>query len=135
MVDQQRKLVYPPAGTVDQIDEYHGVTVADPYRWLEDVQAEETKAWVDAQQRLTASYLAAIPARAQLKQRLTTLWNYERYDVFFKRGGRYFFLKNDGLQHQSVLYTMMAWDGEPMLPRAEVLRDGTIRSKETLGEA
>ena len=99
MVDQQQKLVHPPTRRVDQVDECHGVTVADPYRWLEDMQAEETKARVDAQQRLTASYLAAIPTRAQINQRLTALWNYERYDVFFKRGGRPFF-HHSGVRHR-----------------------------------
>src|SRR5262245_1746624 len=128
MAEREQRLIYSPTHTVDQIDDYHGVKVADPYRWLEDLNAEETKAWVEAQNRLISGYLAEVPARDRLKQRLTALSNYERYDVLFKRSGRYFFLKNDGLQNQSILYTMTALDGEPqlLLDPNRLSEDGTV---------
>ena len=95
---------YPVTKKVDQVDDYFGVKVADPYRWLEDDNSEETKAWVEAQNKVTFDYLATIPQREMLKNRLTELWNYEKYSAPFKRGDRYFYYKNDGLQNQSVLY-------------------------------
>src|ERR1700726_86898 len=93
-------LTYPQARRSDQVDDYHGTKVADPYRWLEDTDSAETHAWVEAENKLTFGYLKQIPERAALKARLTTLWNYERYGVPFKEGGRYFYTKNDGLQNQ-----------------------------------
>src|SRR6185295_65516 len=101
----QKSARYPESKRMDQVDDYHGTRVADPYRWLEDTDSEETKAWVAAQNKLTFSYLDEIPARAQIKERLTRLWNFERYGVPFKEGSRYFYGKNDGLQNQSVVYT------------------------------
>lgn len=100
----QTKFNYPNAKKVDQTDVYHGVTVADPYRWLEDVDSDETKAWVEAENKVTNDYLATIPQREQIKKRLTELWNYEKYSAPFKAGKHYFYYKNDGLQNQSVLY-------------------------------
>ncbi len=100
----QNKFTYPNAKKVDQIDDYQGVKVADPYRWLEDVDSAETKAWVDAENKVTNDYLATIPQREQLKKRLTELWNYEKYTAPFKAGKHYYYYKNDGLQNQSVLY-------------------------------
>jgi len=97
---------YPSTRRADVVDEYHGVKVADPYRWLEDDNSPETKAWVDAENAVTFGYLRRIPEREAIRARLTKLWNYERYGVPFKQGGRYFISKNDGLQNQSVLYTM-----------------------------
>ena len=87
--------------------------MADPYRWLEETDAPQTKAWVAAQNKVTFAYLEQIPARNQIKQRLTQLWNYERYGVPVKIGGRYFFTRNDGLQNQSVLYTTRSLATEP----------------------
>ena len=107
------RLAYPITRTTNQVDVYHGVAVADPYRWLEDDNAPETKAWVEAQNQVTFEFLAQIPEREAIKKRLTQLWNYERYGVPFKQGSRYFFSKNDGLQNQSVLYTLTALDGTP----------------------
>lgn len=95
---------YPVAKKVDQVDTYHGVKVADPYRWLEDVDSAETKAWVDAENKVTGDYLATIPQREGIKKRLTELWNYEKYTAPFKAGKHYYYYKNDGLQNQSVLY-------------------------------
>ena len=119
---------YPKTRKVEQTDVYHGVTVADPYRWLEDDNADETKAWVAEQNKLTFGYLEKIPQRAAIKERLTQLWNYERWGVPSKRGGRYFLTRNDGLQNQAVLYTLDALTAEPRLlldPNA-LSPDGTI---------
>src|SRR6202012_5180522 len=97
-------LAYPTARQVDQVDDYHGVKVADPYRWLEDDNSAETKDWVEAENKVTFAYLDAIPARDRFKERLTKLWNYERFGVPFHEGDRYFFTRNSGLQNQRVLY-------------------------------
>lgn len=107
-------LTYPATATVDHVDNYHGTEVADPYRWLEDDvrESEAVAAWVAAQNEVTSAYLATIPERSRIKDRLTELWNYERYSLPFDEGGRYFFTRNDGLQNQSVLYTMDRLDGE-----------------------
>ncbi len=99
----QTKYDYPSARKADQTDDYHGVKVADPYRWLESY-TDETQAWIDAENRLTDSYLATIPQREGIKERLTELWNYERFSAPSKIGKRYIYSKNDGLQNQSVLY-------------------------------
>ncbi len=88
---------------VDQVDDYHGASVSDPYRWLEDVDAPETLEWIQAQNALTFSYLEQIPARAQIRQRLTALWDYARAQAPYKYGARYFQLRNSGLQNQDVL--------------------------------
>ncbi|MHC5722342.1 MAG: S9 family peptidase, partial [Nostoc sp.] len=88
--------------------------VADPYRWLEDPDSEETRTWIEAQNQVTFGYLSEIPTREKIKQRLTKLWDYEKYGIPFKEGeslgdgssDRYFYFKNDGLQNQSVLYTL-----------------------------
>jgi prolyl oligopeptidase len=97
-------LTYPAIAASSQVDVYHGVRVPDPYRPLESLGDPTTKRWVDAQNALSQPMLESIPVRAKIKQRLTELWNYERYDVPVKRGGRYFYLRNDGLQDLSVLY-------------------------------
>ncbi|PIL44942.1 S9 family peptidase [Massilia eurypsychrophila] len=119
---------YPASKKVDQQDNYHGTTIADPYRWLEDANSAETKEWVDAQNRVTQSYLGQIPAREAIKQRLTKLWNYERYSVPYKEGGRYFYSRNDGLQNQSVLYTMDKLGDAPrmLLDPNTLALDGTV---------
>jgi len=121
-------LKYPATPRVDQVDVYHGVPVEDPYRWLEDDNSIQTKAWVEAQNRVTFSYLRRIPQRGAIKQRLTKLWNYERYGVPFKEGGRYFYSRNDGLQNQSVLYTLTSLDAEPvvLLDPNTLSSDGTV---------
>jgi prolyl oligopeptidase len=121
-------LSYPVAKKVDQTDDYHGTKVADPYRWLEDANSLETKAWVDAENKVTQSWLAQIPQREAIRQRLTQLWNYERYSVPYKEGGRYFFSRNDGLQNQSVLYTMTSLSATPrlLLDPNTLATDGTV---------
>ena len=119
---------YPPARKSDQVDDYHGVKVADPYRWLENLDSEETRAWVEAQNKLSFGYLASIPARTTLKERLTKLWNYEKYGVPFKEGNRYFYTRNSGLQNQSVLYTVSSLDAQPqlVLDPNTLSADGTV---------
>jgi prolyl oligopeptidase len=121
-------LTYPVTRKVDQTDNYHGTTIADPYRWLEDANSADTKAWVDAENKVTQSYLAQIPARDAIRQRLTRLWNYERYSVPYKEGGRYFYSRNDGLQNQSVLYTMKSLSDKPrvLLDPNTLAADGTV---------
>ena len=119
---------YPPARKSDQVDDYHGVKVADPYRWLEDLDSEETRAWVEAENKLSFGYLASIPARTALKERLTKLWNYEKYSTPFKEGNRYFYSRNSGLQNQSVLYTVTSLDAPPqlVLDPNTLSADGTV---------
>jgi prolyl oligopeptidase len=119
---------YPAARKSDQVDDYHGVKVADPYRWLEELDSEETRAWVEAQNKLSFGFLEAIPARAALKDRLTKLWNYEKYGVPFKEGNRYFYTRNSGLQNQAVLYTVTALDAPPqmVLDPNTLSADGTV---------
>jgi prolyl oligopeptidase len=121
-------LAYPATRTVDQVDRLHGVEVADPYRWLEDLESPETAAWVAAENRVTTGYLATIPEREPIRRRLTELWNYEKYDVPTKQGARYFFAKNDGLQNQSVIYTLDRLDGTPrkLIDPNTLSGDGTI---------
>src|ERR1044071_393175 len=93
---------YPQARKGDQMDDYHGTKVADPYRWLENPDSPESREWIEAENKLTFGYLEKIPAREKIKERLTELWNFERYGVPHKEGGNYFLSKNDGLQNQSV---------------------------------
>ena len=123
-----RKLPYPRTAKGDVVETLHGVRVPDPYRWLEDDNAPDTKAWVEAQNKVTFGYLEQIPARAPLKERLTKLWNFERYGAPQKEGGRYVFSKNDGLQSQSVLYTMHTLDETPrvLLDPNKLSADGTV---------
>jgi prolyl oligopeptidase len=121
-------LAYPAAQKVGQTDDYHGTVIPDPYRWLEDANSDATRAWVEAENKLTQSVLAQIPQRAAIRQRLSQLWNYERYSVPFKEGGRYFYSRNDGLQNQAVLYTMDALDAAPrlLLDPNTLAADGTV---------
>ena len=119
---------YPPTRKSEQVDDYHGVKVADPYRWLEELDSEETKAWVEAQNKLSFNYLAAIPSRNALKDRITKVWNYEKYGVPFKEGNRYFYFRNSGLQNQSVLYTVTGLEAPPkmILDPNTLSADGTV---------
>src|SRR6185503_4922375 len=119
---------YPPARKSDQIDDYHGTKVADPYRWLEDLDSVETRNWVEAENKLSFGFLASIPARNSIKERLTKLWNYEKYGIPFKEGNRYFYTRNSGLQNQAVLYTVTALDAEPqmILDPNTLSADGTV---------
>jgi prolyl oligopeptidase len=112
---QDVKITYPATKTVDQIDEFHGTQVADPYRWLEDDVrvSKESAAWVEAQNAVTFDYLKAIPQRETIRQRMTELWNYEKIGAPFRRGGRYYFSRNDGLQNQNVLWMQETLQSEP----------------------
>ncbi len=122
------KMSYPPARRSDQADVYHGVRVEDPYRWLEDPDSAESKAWVAAENSLTSEYLKQIPVRAKIERRLTELWNFERYSGFFKAGGRYFYSRNDGLQNQNVLYVAdsVHGNGRLLLDPNVLSKDGTV---------
>ncbi|MTJ09866.1 prolyl oligopeptidase family protein [Anabaena sp. UHCC 0204] len=128
MSDIKKALTYPTISKSNQIDNYHGTKIADPYRALEDPDTEETQAWIEAQNQVTFSYLNAIPAREKIKQRLTKLWDYEKYGTPFKEGENYFYFKNDGLQNQSVLYTLPTLDSEPrvLLDPNQLSEDGTV---------
>ncbi len=95
---------YPKTKKVEQNDVFFGTNVSDPYRWLEDDMSDETKAWVTVQNTVTNGYMNQIPFRSKIKDRLTALWNYEKFGAPFKEGGYTYFFKNDGLQNQSVLY-------------------------------
>ena len=121
-------LTYPDSPKGNQIDTYHGITVPDPYRWLEDPQSPDSRQWIEAQNQVTFGYLEDLPRRDEINQRLTQLWNYERYSTPFKRGGRYFYFKNDGLQNQSVLYTLPSLEAEPrvLLDPNTLSEDGTV---------
>src|SRR5690242_5959317 len=99
---QQQGINYPQTNKTDVTDNYHGTIVADPYRWLEDDNSPETKAWVTAQNTVTSAYLNKIPFRGAIRKRLEELWNYPKVGAPFKKGDYYYFYKNDGLQNQSV---------------------------------
>ncbi|HEY0899217.1 MAG TPA: S9 family peptidase, partial [Sphingobacteriaceae bacterium] len=131
---------YPKTKKADVTDTYHGTQLADPYRWLEDDRSEETKTWVEAQNKVTQGYLEKIPYRQDIKNRLTDLWNYEKYSAPFKEGEYTYFYKNDGLQNQSVLYRQksngetevfldpnkFSADGTTSLAGIEFTKDGTL---------
>jgi prolyl oligopeptidase len=120
---------YPETRKDDQVDDYHGTRVADPYRWLEDDNSPETLAWVNAQNQVTHSYLEKIPYRSQLKQRLQELYNYPKYGIPSRSGACYLWSKNDGLQNQSVLYVQEGLEGTPrvLLDPNQLSPDGTVR--------
>ena len=122
------RLDYPKSPRVDRVDVIHGTRVPDPYRWLEDIDCEQTRQWVATQNQVTFGYLNQIPARERIAERLTELWDYEKYGDPFKRGGRYFFVHNEGLQNQSVLYWMESLEAEPrmLLDPNELSEDGTV---------
>ena len=122
------KMEYPETKQVQQVDTFHGQEVADPYRWLEDDHSEETAEWVAAQNGVTKSYLEKIPYLPLIRKRLEEVWNYERFGSPFKRGGKYYYFKNDGLQDQSVLYRQDQLTGpaEIVLDPNDFSEDGTV---------
>lgn len=130
---EERVYTYPSARMADIVDDYHGTLVTDPYRWLEDPDAPETKEWVEAENGLTFSYLSAIEVRDTIEGRLTQLWNYPRYSLPRKEGERYFYWKNDGLQNQSVLYVQETLDGESrvLIDPNQLSEDGTVEVSTT----
>jgi prolyl oligopeptidase len=128
MPDSKKELTYPIAPKSDIIDDYHGIKIPDPYRWLEDPQSEATKKWIEEENEVTFNYLEEIEAREQIKQRLTQIWDYEKYGVPFKQGDRYFYYKNDGLQNQNVLYVLNDLDDQPkvLIDPNQWSEDGTV---------
>jgi prolyl oligopeptidase len=127
--DGPSRLSYPETKKVEVVDNYFGMKVADPYRWLEDDNSPEVAAWVEAENKVTFGYLDKIPYRAQLKDRLTKLLNYPRYSAPSRRGDWFFFNKNDGLQNQSVYYKQKGLDGAPevLIDPNKLSADGTSR--------
>ena len=102
---QSKHLPYPATATGDVVDSYHGRTVADPYRWLEDLNSPQTAAWVQAENSVTTSYLTQLPGREAIRKRITELWNYPKVSIPYFEGGRWYLSRNSGLQRQSVIYT------------------------------
>ncbi|MEO5715392.1 MAG: prolyl oligopeptidase family serine peptidase [Luteolibacter sp.] len=119
---------YPETRKDSVVDDYHGTSVPDPYRWLEDDNSAETKAWVSAENAVTESFLKTIPQRGEIRERLKKLWNYERIGLPEEQGGKWFFSKNSGLQNQAVLYVTDALDAEPkvLLDPNTLSQDGTV---------
>jgi prolyl oligopeptidase len=119
---------YPPAAKGPQVDDYFGTKVADPYRWLEDPDSAQTTAWVEAENKLTFDYLRHIPSRPGIEKRVTQLWDYEKYGVPEKEGGRYFFSKNTGLQNQRVIFTSanLEQPARELLDPNKLSADGTV---------
>lgn len=117
-----------PARRAGQVDDYHGELVADPYRWLEDTNASETKAWIEAENELTEEWLSQVKAREEIRRRLSELWDYPRFKAPLERGGRWFQLRNSGLQNQDVLYVMESAEdeGRVLLDPNELSPDGTV---------
>lgn len=124
---------YPATKKQEVSDDYFGTKVSDPYRWLEDDNSPETKAWVQEQNKVTFGFLETIPQRPRIRERLRKLWNYERFGIPFKRGERWFFTRNSGLQNQSVLYVANAPGGEPreLLDPNKLSKDGTVSLTES----
>jgi prolyl oligopeptidase len=121
-------ITYPTTHAVNQVDNYHGTLISDPYRWLEDVDSPDTRAWIRAQNELTFSFLEGVPKRAEIQQRLTELWNFPKYSAPRKYGERYFQLRNTGLQNQDVLYVLMdpSEGGSILLDPNILSEDGTV---------
>ncbi len=126
--DRVAPLKYPEPPRSETVDDYHGRKIADPYRPLEDPDSPATRAWVEAENRVTFAFLESIPQRAAIRKRLTALWDYEKYSPPRQEGGRYFFSYNTGLQNQSVLYTAESIDGPSriLLDPNTLSADGTV---------
>lgn len=122
------KIVYPETVKDNTVDTYFGTEIADPYRWLENDTSQATAAWVEAQNKVTFGYLDKIPFRAKLKEELTNLTDYEKYGSPYKKNGKYYFFKNNGLQNQSVFYVQETLDSEPkvVLDPNKLSDDGTV---------
>jgi prolyl oligopeptidase len=123
-----KPFVYPQPPKSEQVDDYFGTKVADPYRDLENVDAEATKKWIEAENKLTFDYLATIPERKKINEKMTALWNYEKFTIPFHEGGRYFFSKNTGLQNQNVFFTSdkLPDAGKVLLDPNTLSKDGTV---------
>ncbi len=122
------RLVYPDAKKVAHTDTYHGTAVSDPYRWLEDGESIETREWIERENEISFPYLENIPAREFVTNRMTELWDYEKFGMPWKKGGKYFYTFNDGLMPQSQLYVMNSLNSEPrlLLDPNTLSDDGTI---------
>ena len=123
-----KTIVYPVTARVSVSDNYFGTKVADPYRWLENLDSPQVQAWVKSENDISRPRLAELPARPWLKARLTQLWNYERYEVPLKRGSRYFYLHNNGTQNQSVLQVIDSPDaaGRVLVDPNNAREDATV---------
>jgi len=121
-------MTYPKARRSDHVDVYHGVKVADPYRWLEDVDSPESRTWIEAENKVTFGYLKSIKPRKKIGDRIKALWDYEKFGTPYRESGHYFFTKNDGLQNQSVLYYTDKLDGVPkvLIDPNTFSTDGTV---------
>lgn len=123
-----QNLSYPASPKIEHIDEYNGIKIKDQYRWLEELNSEQTKKWVENQNNLTEGYLSKIPYRDKIKAQLTEIWNYEKYSAPSKIGTNYVFSKNDGLQEQSIVYIQKGLDGNPevLLDPNKLSTDGSV---------
>jgi prolyl oligopeptidase len=121
-------LKYPHTKTEDLVEEIHGHKIPDPYRWMEDLDSEQVRDWIEAQNKVTFAFLRKSPLREKIQKRMTELWNYEKYSPPYKRAGRYFFAFNNGLQNQDVLYWLDELDGEPqvLIDPNTLSEDGTV---------
>jgi len=126
--DPEAAFKYPPAPTSNQVDDYNGIKVADPFRPLENPDSPEAQKWIEAENEITFDLLKSIPERDGIKNRLTEVWNYERFGVPFKESSRYFFSKNTGLQNQNVIYTTTNFAEQPreLLDPNILAKDGTV---------
>ncbi|MHB1319296.1 MAG: S9 family peptidase, partial [Anaerolineae bacterium] len=122
------RLVYPSTRRSDHVDDYHGTAVADPYRWLEDLNAPETADWIAAQNALTFDFLKQIPEQQQIRERLTALWDYPKLGAPFRHGAWYFQFRNTGLQNQDVLYVLSTPtdEGKVLIDPNTLSADGTV---------
>ena len=123
-----RGIDYPAARKEGVVEDYHGTKVPDPYRWLEDPDSPETRAWVEAENKVTFAYLGSIPVRDEIKERLTKLWDYEKFGAPRKEGSRYFYSRNTGLQNQSVLFSADRLEADPrvLIDPNTLSADGTV---------
>src|SRR5260370_18048212 len=126
--DSPTQLKYPPVPMSNQVEDYSGTKVADPYRPLENPDAPESRSWIEAEDKITFDFLKTIPERDGIRKRLTEIWDYERFGVPFKEKDRYFFSKNTGLQNQNVLYTTTNFFENPreLLDPNVLAKDGTV---------
>lgn len=119
---------HEPTRQVDQVDDYHGEKIADPYRWLEDTYSPETAEWIAAQNTVTQEWLGRVKSREEIRARLSQLWDFPKFGVPFERGGRWFQMRNSGLLNQAILYVMEAPDaeGRVLLDPNTLAEDGTV---------
>ena len=118
----------PVTQRIEQLDNYHGVSVADPYRWLEDMESAETRAWIEAQNHVSFDFLRGLPQRQTIRDRLEEVWNYPKWDAPFERAGRVFQFRNDGLKNHAVLYVREGQGGPErvLLDPNQLSSDGSL---------